>query len=444
MSVLSVALPPYTRVHLSRTGKPYLRWEVSTAIKRAGFRPSCVALGSDIPKAIAKVNNDLLLRLRAFQDGASAIDVQVGPVPGTVDELVHVYKTDETSLYQNCSDKTKAENSDLLSKACDHVYRDGEFKGMRVGSVPVAMLEATHARRLKIEYEKVEKTETDPATGETNVTLKTRPRRAEKVFGALRAAFNGARGIYKLAPANNPFDKQRFATRMKQVRHAVTFEDLIETLIAADKVGLSNMATMAFVAYDLEMRVLSIPSKLLVEHYKPADRPHQMLIVHWKTKLQTWIDLYDEDGSPLYPALEKRLDACKGDRTSGILIPMDGTADQAWSEDDHNLPTSFRQVFRSLMQMVGLPEVCKFTSFRHGGITGTAEAGCTENEMMILSGHATAATVQLYVKRSRRARATARKKVMAYQAEILAKMAKARAEVATSALQTPAPAINKA
>lgn len=443
MSVLSFVLPHYTRVHWSRTGKPYLRFEVSTAIKKAGFEPSCVALGSDIPKAIAKVEHDLLPRLRAFQDGASAIAVRTGPVPGTVDELVQTYKTDETSVYQNCSEETKAENSDLMSKACNHVLRGGSFKGMRVGSVPVPMLQTTDARRLMIEYEKVETTEVDPETGDTIVKVEKRSRTAEKVFGSLRAAFNGAKGIYRLAPEHNPFDKQRFATRMKQVMHAATFEDLIETLIAADTVGLSNMATMAFVAYDMEMRVLSIPSKLRVEHYKPADRPHQMQIVHWKTKRQEWIDLYDEDGTPLYPALEKRLDACKGDRTTGILIPMDGTTDQAWSDDDRKLPSSFYPVFRSLMRMVGLPDVCKFTSFRHGGITGTAEAGCTENEMMILSGHATAATVQLYVKRSRRARTKARKKVMVYQAEILANMAKAKAEV-SAALQPPAAAIDKA
>ena len=443
MSVLSVVLPYYTRVHLSPTGKPYLRFEVSTAIKNAGFRPACVALGSDVSKAIAKVKSDLLPRLRAFQAGASAISVQWGPVPGTVDELVHTYKTDETSVYQNCSADTKTENSDLLDKGCNHVLRDGSFKGMRLGSIPVEMLQTTDARRLKIEYEKVEKTDVDPKTGETVVTVTTRPRRAEKVFGAMRAAFNGARGIYKLAPQHNPFDRQRFATRMKKVTHAATFEDLIETLITADQIELSNMATMVFVAYDLEMRVLSIPSKLRVEHYKPAERPKQMLIVHWKTKRQTWIDLYDEDGLPLYPALEMRLDACKGDRTTGVLIPVDGTQDKPWSASDRKLPSAFYSTFRKLMRLVGLPEECEFTSFRHGGITGTAEAGCTENEMMILSDHATAATVQLYVKRSRRARIKARQKVLAYQGEILNRLAKGKAKVST-VLAPPLPLIGKA
>jgi integrase len=442
MSVLSVVLPHYTRVHESATGKPYLRFEVSTAIKKAGFVPSCVSLGSDIAKAIAKVENDLLPRLRAFQAGASAIAVQMGPVPGTVDELVHTYKTDETSVYHNCSDETKVENSDLLDKACNHVLQGGSFKGMRMGSVSVTMLQTTDARRLMIEYEKVETAEVDSQTGETVVTVTKRSRTAEKVFGALRAAFNGARGIYSLAPQHNPFEKQRFATRMHEVKHATTFEDLIETLIGADQIGLSNMATMAFVAYDLEMRVLSIPSKLRVEHYKPADRPHQMLIKHWKTKRQTWIDLHDEDGAPLYPALEQRLDACKGTRTTGILIPMDGTEDKPWSTCDRKLPSAFYRTFRKLMRLVGLPEECEFTSFRHGGITGTAEAGCSENEMMILSGHASAATVQLYVKRSRRARIKARKKVLAHQAEMLTRMAKAKAEV-PAALQPPAPAIDK-
>lgn len=423
MTTLTIECPPYMRVYTSEaTGLDHARWEVSTAIAKAGFKPACLSLGTDLPKAIAIVQGDLLPRLRKFQAGASAISVSTGPVPGSVDELVHAYMTDKTSLFHECSAETKKEIEDLLAKGCNHVIREGEWSGMRFGLLPLDRVKRTDARRLKLEYQVVEKVKVDAITGETSTVVTHRVRRAEKVFAAMRAAFNVAKDIYDNAPVNNPFDKHRFAAREKETKYGATFEDLIATLVAGDQRGLANMATMALAAYDLEIRVMSIPSKLMVEHYKPADRPKQMKITHWKTKRGTWIDLYDEDGEPLYRGLEQRLDACKGDRTTGVLIPMDGTVDKPWCNPNGQLPTAFYTTFRNLMEAAGLPEFCKFTSFRHGGISGTAEAGCTENEMMILSGHVTAAVVQLYVKQSGRARIRARKKVLAYQAELADRM----------------------
>ena len=68
--------------------------------------------------------------------------------------------------------------------------------------------------------------------------------------------------------------------------------------------------------------------------------------------------------------------------------------------------------YRSIAAAAGLHPVCKFTSFRHGGITEAAEAGCTEAEVMILSGHLEPRTAHGYIKKTRSRREKARLKVI--------------------------------
>jgi len=443
-TTVTVALLPYMRVHTSEaTGLHHLRWEVSTPIAKAGFKPACLALGTDVSKAVAKVENDLLPRLRAFQAGSAAIMLPKMPVPGTVDELVHVYMTHPTSTFlTRCNEKTRKQMTRLLAAGTDHRLRSGEHEGMRIGSLMIEQLTAVEARALRIEYETVEEAGIDPDTGETVTVVRNRPRMAELVFEALKTAFNAARGIYPKTPANNPFEKQKFGTRFRKETYAADFYDLLNTLLAAEETGKRNMGTKCLVAYDLKIRVESIGTKLMVEHYKPPHRPDQMLITHWKTKRATWIDLRDLDGDPLYPALEERLDECKGERTTGILIPKDGTVDEPWGTAEGTLQSSFYASFRELMEAAGLPDECKFTSFRHGGITESAEAGCTENEMMILSGHLHSGTVQRYAKKTRRGREAARKKVLASRQELIDRMMHP-ANTRAKRLIAPAPALVK-
>jgi hypothetical protein len=423
VNTISVVLPPYTRIHTSEaTGVDHLRWEISSKDRKAGFRPACVALGTDVPKAIARVENDLLPRLRAFQNRATSLLLPNAPVPDTVDELLHVYMTDPTSTYlTNCSEKTQKQIKRLLKQGADHVLESGPHEGLRFGSLTIEQANTVEARRLRIEFFVVKTPWIDPETGEGHLHCRVRPRVTELMFEAFKAAFNATRGIYRLTPADNPFARQKFATRMKKETYAADFDDLINTLVAANDKNRQNIGTMCLTAYDLKVRVESIGSRLMVEHYKPTDRPRQMLITHWKTKRATWIDLYDQDGKPLYGALETRLDECKGDRTTGILIPKDGTFDEPWGRPDGSMATGFYAELREILDDAGLPEACTFTSFRHGGITESAEAGCTENEMMILSGHLFAGTVQKYAKRTRTGREKAQKKVIALREEKIAR-----------------------
>jgi hypothetical protein len=120
------------------SGETHFRFEVSSAIRDQGFVPACVALGTDYSKAIAKVDSYLLPRLRAFQTDSTTVMLPDGPVPGTIDELIHVYKTEPTSTFltNNCN-KSQKKVAAHLTNGANHVYQTGPNEGRRVGSLVI-------------------------------------------------------------------------------------------------------------------------------------------------------------------------------------------------------------------------------------------------------------------------------------------------------------------
>jgi hypothetical protein len=415
---IEISLPPYLRFHQGKSDI-HFRFEVPSRDRKAGFEPSCVPLGTDVAVAVKKVQTDLLPRLRAFREGGSAIALPSGPVPGTVDALIVQYTTDPISTFlANNSKRSQKIVGYQLKRAAEHVFRGGPNEGIRFGSTRYDAATTGEARRLRIEFETVQ--ETDPKTGET--TIRKRARTARLVFEAVKTMFFSMRTLDDTVPHPNPFAGLRFARNETEEIYAASLEDLLRMMAAGDRLNGASVSTMCLVAYDLQIRVESIGSRLMVEHYKPADRPDQMLITHWKTKQKRWIHLRNRDGRPLYPALEARLDECKGERTSGILIPRDGTDDQPWGKPDGSLSGAFYDRFHEIASAAGLHASLLFTSFRHGGITESAEAGCSEAEVMILSGHLEPRTAHRYIKKSRSRHEKAREKVLDNRDEELARI----------------------
>jgi hypothetical protein len=413
-----ISLPPYLRYHEGRDHTLHFRFEPPTRDRKAGF-PGCLSLGTDVNVAIRKVENDLLPRLRAFRIGGTAIAIPSGPVAGTIDELIVVYMSDRTStFFTNNSERSQKQIRYYLRRGADHIFRNGPNAGMRFGSLRIDELSPRDGRRFRVEFENVE--ETDAETGET--VVRERFRTAKLIFEAFKTMFFSMKGLHDDVPSDNPLANLRFGRHETEEIYAASLEDLLHMMATAEMMAGSSIATMCFVAYDLKIRVESIGSRLMVEHYKPVDRPDQMLITHWKTKQKRWIHLRDRDGYPLYEALEARLDACKGGRSTGILIPRDGTPDQPWGNPDGSLSSAFYDRFHEISTVAGLHPDCTFTSFRHGGITEAAEAGCTEAEVMILSGHLEPSTVHGYIKKTRSRREKARLKVLADREAELVRM----------------------
>jgi len=421
-----ISLPPHLRYHEGKDGNLHFRFEPPTRDRKAGFAPTCVPLGTNVGVAIKKVETDLLPRLRAFRMGGTALKMPTGPVPGTIDALIELYETEPTSTYfTNNTDRSRKQVHYYLKRAADHVFRGGHNEGMRLGSLRIDEAAPQDGRRFRIEFECVE--EFDHETG--GMVVRKRARTAKLVFEALKTMFFSMKGLHDDVPSENPFANLRFSRHETEEIYAACLEDLLLTMAAGKVLGCDSIATMCLVAYDLQIRVESIGSRLMVPHYKPADRPEMMKITHWKTKQSRWIHLRDRDGNPLYAELEARLDACKGDRTDGILIPRDGTADQPWGNPDGSLSTAFYDKFHEVVAAAGLHSDCKFTSFRHGGITEAAEAGCTDAEVMILSGHLDPSTAHGYIKKTRSRREKARLKVLDNRDDELARLKRKRAVV---------------
>jgi hypothetical protein len=181
----------------------------------------------------------------------------------------------------------------------------------------------------------------------------------------------------------------------------------------------AELGTGALALHELQIRSGALMTSWFCEHWKPPDRPDQVYVIRPKTRNSRWINLRDELGEQLYPAFEERLDRLKGNRTSGILIPRDGTIDTAWAAPGKKLPTEFYDRVNKIKNEFDLPADLRFTGFRHGGITESAESGCSEAELTCLSGHMDPTIAQRYIHATQLLGSTSQKKRLKHRAQIL-------------------------
>jgi len=136
-------------------------------------------------------------------------------------------------------------------------------------------------------------------------------------------------------------------------------------------------------------------------HYRPADAPNVVRIIHNKTGETVDVPLYDQDGTHLWPDLVPRLDA---ETRLGTLLVMRDQPDRRnkvhlpWATSASNPVRHVQRVVAEIRNAAGLPAGLTFTSFRHGGHTQAADAGLTDAQICALSGHKTAAMISVYAK----------------------------------------------
>jgi integrase len=410
--VFEVEKPRYVRVHYSPSGDVFFRFETNKRIKEAGFRPYKQPLGTNQEEAFRIANETLLPALDAFMKDKEVIVVEAGPRAGANDELFDRWKQDPT--FTVLKPRTIVGYTKHLDIAANHVFRSGPAKCRRFGELAIKEVDVLLARLLVDEVAQV--TNEDPATGA--VIVRKRETTAQHVRATLSTCYSAMLSVHPDVPFANPFTKGRRRKHKKKKTYYASIENLAAFDYFAREAGFPNMGTLALAAFELEMRVESIATKLDCAHYKPADRPDQILITHWKTGEERWVFLNDVDGAPLYAALEARLDHLKGDRTSGILIPKDKTPDCAWARPDKPLGR-FYKIFRIIADRANLPKACSFTSFRHGGITEGAEAGLTEHELMALSGHKDPKTIQAYITQTRTLFENAQRKRLMHRSRVI-------------------------
>lgn len=410
----SVVLPHYLRAHWSPRNFEYTyRWEVNGRAKAAGFKPTSVLFGNDLARAIRVVKNELLPKLQAFLKDKNAIEVASGPIEGTVDGLFQWYMSDDafTSVRKRTQ---RGYRMDLLSVA-DHVFRSGPHEGRRFGTLRVEEVTVAVARLLIAEYAKVIGGQSEDGT----LIERTRNGQANHARATLVTVWNNGYEMYEGVPFANVWTRTKRRKHKKKKTIHATLVDLVTFIMSAREKNFPNLGIAVWFIYEFEMRVESVLNGgLLVEHYKPEEHPNEVLITHYKTGEQYWVALRDAEGESLYPGIEAALDELKGDRKSGVLIPKDRTLG-AWAKPEETLGAFFYKVYNRIAGPLLKKKGVTLTSFRHGGITEGAEAGLTEFEIMALSGHKDARTVQAYVKLTKSLFETAQKKRLAHRARVI-------------------------
>src|SRR5262249_62295553 len=106
--------------------------------------------------------------------------------------------------------------------------------------------------------------------------------------------------------AQNPFSKMGLSYKARQTR-AATIDELNRFVAKADELGYRSIGTAALIAFWWLQREEDIFVRLGWSHYRPADSPTTVRILHHKTGEAVDVPLYDQDGTELWPELVPRL-----------------------------------------------------------------------------------------------------------------------------------------
>ncbi len=140
-----------------------------------------------------------------------------------------------------------------------------------------------------------------------------------------------------------------------------------------------------------------------------------MEIFHHKTNKKIWVPLEDENGELLYPELEARLAKLPryGDAIVMFEPELRGPKGIKSPPRLYSEPRA-QHLVKDARERARLPFYITMEACRHGGMTLLGDAGLTEQEIMSLSAHVTAAAARIYVKKTARQRLNAAKKRRKY------------------------------
>ncbi|MDT4738419.1 hypothetical protein [Bradyrhizobium sp. WYCCWR 12699] len=405
MPEVVLPLEDHTRAHWSaRRRRFYYRHEMRRPPKGFVLTKAERRLGTNYEVAMQRAReiNARIERYRAEQASTVMID---GPAAGTIAELFQRWKKHPTYRGSLITDATRGYYDGIMSRAERHELRCSGFAGMKFADVPIRKIDVLAVRQIVFDY----------ADLGLNVS---RADAANRFRDTMRTIWNAMAGEFPGIAEHNPWPKAR---KLKHVKKKTRRADLVELayLYRGSKLKDSNLGVAAWAMHEFQIRSGAILSSWLCQHWKPADRPFQVYVIRPKTENSRWIDLRDENGEPLYPGLEAEIDRIKGTRSEGILIPRDGTYDTPWALPGKKMPGEFYVRFGEVRQAGGLGDDIKWTSYRHGGISESAEAGCTEQELMAISGHLDPRTAQRYIHETQLIVTTSQRKRLAHRARIL-------------------------
>jgi hypothetical protein len=286
----------------------------------------------------------------------------------------------------------------------NYVLKDGR----RLGSIRIALIDTSVVDPI---YEKLLYVPVKDADGNPMIDKHGKPVMRERrtttnhAMKSCQRAWNVALRIHpKSVPLLNPFNKMGLVASDGMVPEA-QYDELLKAVATADSRGMPSLGTAFMVTWEWLQREEHIFLAFLLAHYRPKDRPDEVLIVHPKNGEQLWIPLFD-NGAPLFPELMLRMDAMKRGRIDGRFFMRDWPDQRAnvpvpWAQHHHNLGYVGRKT-KEIIRAAKLRDELTFTSFRHGGLTELGDADLTDTQIRALSRQKSSKVLPRYIKRTQR------------------------------------------
>jgi hypothetical protein len=177
--------------------------------------------------------------------------------------------------------------------------------------------------------------------------------------------------------------------RKKAIKPAATRVEAYALAQALKEAGEPHLGAAALICFEWHLR----PENVLGGCISWGDYcpPTHVIIRHGKTDTDLTLPLQDEDGA-FYPELEAYLADLPR-----LGLPIVLTPGERGPARPYSLGYAQRRV-REAREAAGLGAHVTLDACRHGGLTESADAGSTEQQLRAKSGHKTAAALRVYLK----------------------------------------------
>jgi hypothetical protein len=385
----ALPLPRYVRRKPLKGGWGYF-FDPPTWARKEGCPVAAEALGADYHAAVLRAETVLLPQFDVWRAGDDAA-VHAGP---TLDWVFAEYRADRR--YAKLDVRTKRNHETGFRLVGGYVMKDGRKLGtMPLASITTAVTDALYEKLLTV-------AETDAAG---NVIVRERRTTVNHAMKTCRRAWNvAARRNPGKVPVVNPFARMGLQSSDRETPTA-SYAELQAFRAKAVEMGLPSLATAVMIGWEWLQRETDIFGSFDVNHYRPKDRPHAVRVVHWKTREENWVPLFDDNGAPLYPELMTELDAIKRERIGGLMLRRDWGTRAPWptwpTPEEIDLTHMARKT-KEIIRAASLRDELTFTSFRHGGFTEAADADLSDAQMRAQGRHKSAKVLPRYAKRTMR------------------------------------------
>ena len=367
-------LPRYVeRKSLKGGGWGYF-FHVPSWAKKAGCPVQNAPLGNDYQAAVSRAETVFLAAFDEWRTGGPELESPAVATFGTLDWMFAEYRCDRR--YTKLDPKSKRNHEVGFKLVGGYILKDGSRLGIkRLNSIDTALIDELYEKLLILKL----------VDADGNAVERERRTTVNHAMKSCRRAWNiAARRNPGKLPSVNPFAKMGLRSSDRETPTA-TFEELIAFRAKAKEMALHSLATASLIAWEWLQRETDIFATFDVSHYRPKEHPHMVRVIDEKTKSESWIPLFDENGLALYPELMVELDGIKRERIGGLMLRRDwGDCGPwpTWPRPDEPDFTHMGRKVKEVIRAADLRDELSFASFRHGGFTETGDAELTDREIL--------------------------------------------------------------